>query len=57
MPLEDLADSPYAIPFACLPPDIADAFGWVIYRDHLRDAGTPEDEIQTFEEWKAAQSG
>ncbi len=57
MVLEDLADSPYAIRFADLPPHVADAFRWAFYRDSLRDAGTPEDQIPAFEEWKAARNG
>ncbi len=57
MMLEDLADSSYAIRFADLPSHVADAFRWAVYRDTLRDAGTPEDEILAFGEWQVARHG
>jgi hypothetical protein len=40
-----------------VPPEIADGFAWLIYRDAERDRGVPEAEILSFEAWKAARNG
>ena len=37
-----------------VPPDIAEAFAYLVTQDELVDAGVPVRDLPTFEQWKAS---